>query len=127
MLLWLANGFSYHQSAAFLGRCYKTIKNAARRLRQFRDYGTVKLLPPEEVQIGDALTAPFPRSHAGRKPRGWVAPVTATVFYDLLGDPITPRKPRKIRKAAAPRPRVKVRVRSPGQLDLFQFQFQEAA
>jgi hypothetical protein len=119
ILMWLASGFSYQVAAAGLGRCYKTVKNAARRLREFRDYGMVKLLPPEQVPTGDALTAPFPRSNAGRKPRGWVAPVAATVgvVHDLLGNPIVPKKPRRPRKAA---PRVRVRPACPGQLPLFQ-------
>ncbi|UEO01096.1 helix-turn-helix domain-containing protein [Acidiferrobacter thiooxydans] len=115
ILLWLASGFSYQVAAAGLGRCYKTIKNTARRLRQFRDYGTVKLLPPEQVPTGDALTAPFPRSNAGRKPRG--AEITAEIIgFDLLGNPVQARA-RKPRKAA---PRVRVRPAAPGQMSLFQ-------
>ena len=119
VLLWLANGFSYAAAAAGLGRCYKTIKNAARRLRRFRDHGTVTLLPDDQVLTGKALLAPFPKSNAGRKPRGWVAPVAATVgvVQDLLGNPITPRKLRKMRKAA---PRVRARPACPGQMSLFQ-------
>lgn len=118
VLLWLANGFSYHQAAVFLGRCYKTIKNTARRLRQFRDAGIVKLLPPGEVQTGEELLASLPKSRAGRKPAGAKKITTAEIIgLDLLGDPIRAqaRELRKMRKAA---PRARVRQEAtPGQLE----------
>jgi hypothetical protein len=128
VLLWLANGFSYAATAAGLGRCYKTIKNTARRLRQFRDYGTVKLLPADQVLAGDALTAPFPRSNAGRKPAGEKKITTAAIIigFDLFGNPVQARA----RKTRKPAPRVRVRRACPGQLELGQlelFGLQEAA
>ncbi len=52
ILFWLAHGFSYIQTAARLGRTHRTIKNVARRLRQFRYQGIVKRLPPDRVQTG---------------------------------------------------------------------------
>lgn len=116
ILVWLAAGFSYHVAAAGLGRCYKTVKNAARRLRQFRDYGMVKLLPPEEAQTGEELLAPLPKSNAGRKPAGAKITTAAIIGFDLFGSPVQvrARKPRKMRKAA---PRVRVRPVYEGQME----------
>ena len=117
-LFWLASGFSYHATAAGIGRCYKSIKNAAHRLRQFRDYGIVKLLPPEEAQTGEELLAPLPKSNAGRKPAGAKITTAAIIGFDLLGNPIQARarKPRK----AAPRVRARPSPACPGQMVLFQ-------
>ncbi len=115
-LFWLASGFSYHATAAGIGRCYKSIKNAARRLRQFRDEGIVKLLPPEEAQTGEELLAPLPKSNAGRKPAGAKITTAAIIGFDLFGSPVQvrARKPRKMRKAA---PRVRVRPVYEGQME----------
>ena len=112
VLMWLAHGFSCRQAGERLQRSEKTIRNAARRLRQFRDHGTVKLV--EKTWEGKELLKPFPPSRAGR-PRGGKA--AEIIQLDLLGDPIPPYKPRKARKGGARRPRVCPPV--PGQLSLF--------
>jgi hypothetical protein len=117
ILLWLASGFSYEATAAGLARSYKTVTNAARRLRQFRDHGSVRLLPPNRVEAGAELLEPLPKSRAGRKPRRGEITTAEIISFDLFGDPIQPRKPRKPRKAGARRPRVCPPV--PGQLSLF--------
>jgi DNA-binding CsgD family transcriptional regulator len=39
ILIWLAAGLSYQETAERVERTHRTIKNAARRLRQFRDCG----------------------------------------------------------------------------------------
>ncbi|MHB1582047.1 MAG: helix-turn-helix domain-containing protein [Acidithiobacillus sp.] len=120
ILMRLAAGMPYLEIAARLGRSHKTVKNAAKRLRQFRDTGIVKLLPPDQVETGIALMAPFKKSKAGRKARGWLgmeAPRTAqtATIYDLFGDPIQAKKqPCKPRKAVQ-----RVRVACAGQMDLF--------
>lgn len=123
ILLWLAAGFPQSQIAALLGRSEKTIRNGARRLRQFRECGNVKLLPPGLVQAGEELLKPFPPTKAGR-PRGKgrteiTAEITTAeiISFDLLGDPILPRKPRKARPSGPRRPRACPPV--PGQLSLF--------
>ena len=78
ILMWLASGFSYRQTSELLERSEKTIRNAARRLRQFRDHGTVKILPADQVQTGEALHEPFPPVKSGR-PRGRRAVAPAMV------------------------------------------------
>lgn len=115
ILLRLAAGFPYQEIAGQVNRSLKTIKNAAKRLRQFRDTGIVKLLLPDQVLEGVALMGPLPKSNAGRKPRAQPHQQTA-IIVDLFGDPLQPRKPRK-RKAVTPR--VRVRPTVPGQLTLF--------
>ena len=117
ILFWLAHGFPYKQIAAQLGRSHRTIKNVAARLRQFRDHGTVRLLPPELVQSGEALWEPLPKSRAGRKKRSTEITTGAIIGFDLLGDPIQIRE-RKARRPRVPRPRVW--PVAPGQLELFQ-------
>ncbi|UEO00429.1 helix-turn-helix domain-containing protein [Acidiferrobacter thiooxydans] len=127
ILLWLANGFSYQQAADLLGRSEKTIRNAARRLRQFRDDGIVKLLPPDKVQTGRALLEPFPPVRSGR-PRKAAAPAKAVVIsvsneviaIDLFGQPVHPRKRRRIRKPGMRRPRVRPVCEGQVELELFQ-------
>ena len=127
ILMWLASGFSYQQTGKLLERSEKTVRNAARRLRQFRDHGTVKFLPAHLVQVGEDLWKPFPPTRAGR-PRGGknklpteITPreITAelSVVLDLFGDPVRPRPPRKPRKPGVRRLRVRAPV--PGQLTLF--------
>ena len=118
ILAWLAHGFSCRQAGERLRRSEKTIRNAARRLRQFRDCGTVKLV--EKTVEGKELLKPFPPSRAGRPRGGKAAKITAeitSISFDLFGDPIPPCKPRKARKAGVRRPRV--RPQCPGQLSLF--------
>ena len=140
ILIWLAAGYSYQEVAERVGRTVRTIKNAVQRLRQFRETGKVKLLPPEAVQSGAELLEPFPKSRAGRKPKKItekkitekkITAITAgaIIQLDLLGDPIqlAQRKARARRQAGVRRPRVRaVRAVMPGQMELFQ-DFQEAA
>ena len=117
ILMWLAHGFSYQQTAARLGRTHRTIKNVARRLRQFRDTGILRLLPPELVQSGEALWEPLQPSRAGRKKRSTEGEI---IQLDLLGDPIQVRE-RKARRQANGVRKARMRPTMPGQLSLFDF------
>ncbi len=144
ILLWLASGFSYRNTAFHLRRSEKTIRNAVLRLRQFRDHGTVKILPADQVQTGEELHQPFPPIKSGR-PRKAVAPAVPvqapavavpeaevpeaeikaeikaaeiTVIFDLFGNPVQPR-PRRRRNVAAGLRRVRARPAIPGQADMF--------
>jgi DNA-binding CsgD family transcriptional regulator len=138
ILMWLACGFSYQQTGDLLGRSEKTVRNAARRLRQFRDHGVVKFLPADQVQTGEALLEPFPKVKSGR-PRKAAAPAapvqapavptpeikavttaeitTQAVIFDLFGQPAQPRKPRRRNVAGVRRARVRPAV--PGQIEMF--------
>ncbi|HUW98891.1 MAG TPA: sigma factor-like helix-turn-helix DNA-binding protein [Acidiferrobacter sp.] len=112
ILMRLASGMPYKEIAARLGRSHKTVKNAAARLREFRDFGILKLLPDDQVETGVALMIPLPRSRAGRKARGWMS---ASVVVDLFGHPLQSHKPRRPRKEAPPR--VKARAVYEGQME----------
>ena len=128
ILTWLAHGFSCRQAGERLRRSEKTIRNAARRLRQFRDDGTVKFLPPGLVQAGEDLLKPFPPTKAGRKPKGWTeikTEITTAVIFDLLGDPIPTHTYKPPRKTGPRRPR-RPGTEIPGQL-AFEFAFAMAA
>ncbi len=114
ILIWLAAGLSYQETAEHVGRTHRTIKNAVRRLRQFRDSGKVKLLPTGQVQTVETLTEPLPKSRAGRKPKKITT--GEIIQFDLLGDPIQIRE-RKARRPRVRRPRV--RPVCEGQLELF--------
>lgn len=116
ILIWLAAGNSYAETAELVGRSLKTVKNAAHRLRQFRDTGKVQLLPPDKVQSGAALLEPFQKSRAGRKPKKTTAEV---IHLDLLGDPIQLRA-RKARRQPTMARKARMRPVCEGQLDLFQ-------
>ncbi len=138
ILMWLASGFSYQQAAYHLKRSEKTIRNAARRLRQFRDHGSVKLLPPDKVQTGAELHEPFPPVRSGRPRKAapvqapavptpeitttkiTTAEITTAEIFDLFGNPVQPRK-RRARKVGASTGARRVRVRPtvPGQISFF--------
>ena len=135
ILIWLAAGLSYQETAERVGRTTRTIKNAVHRLRQFRDHGTVKLVPAEQVQTVEALMEPLPKSRAGWKKKiteKKVAEITAgeIIQLDLCGDPIQPAmvqaSARKARRQPTGVRRPRVPQVAPGQLELFQ-DFQEAA
>ena len=129
ILIWLAAGRSYQETAELVGRSYRTIKNAVRRLRQFRNHGTVKLLPAGQVQTVEALMEPLSKSRAGRKPKK-ITEITTTeiIRLDLCGDPIQfgQARAREARRQAVGVRRARVRPVCEGQLELFQ-DFQEAA
>ena len=118
ILIWLAAGRSYAETAEIVGRTHRTIKNAVSRLRQFRDSGKVRLLPAEQVHSMEALVEPLPKSRAGRKPKKITAAVI--IQLDLLGDPIQIQA-RKARRQANGARRTRARPTMPGQLSLFVF------
>jgi DNA-binding CsgD family transcriptional regulator len=139
ILMWLASGFSYRQAGDLLERSEKTIRNAARRLRQFRDHGTVKFLPAHLVQVGEDLWKPFPPVRSGRPRKAkTAAPVQAPaapeikateimtveittaeiINFDLFGQPVQPRKRRQRKVATVGVRRVRVRPTVPGQLEM---------
>ena len=123
ILIWLAAGRSYQETAELVGRTVRTIKNAVHRLRQFRDHGKVKLLPAGQVQTVEALMEPLPKSRAGRKPKK-ITEITAgaIIQLDLCGDPIQfgQARIRKARRQASGVRRARVRPVCEGQLELFQ-------
>jgi DNA-binding CsgD family transcriptional regulator len=118
ILIWLAAGRSYQETAELVGRTVRTVKNAVQRLRQFRDTGKVKLLPAGQVQTVEALMEPFKKSRAGRKPKKITT--AAIIQLDLCGDPIqlVQARARKARRQAGVR-RMRVRQVCEGQLSLF--------
>ena len=129
ILMWLAQGFSCRQAAFHLKRSEKTVRNAARRLRQFRDHGIVKLLPAHLVQAGRALVEPFPPVRSGRPRGGRKAEAAAPeikaeikgaeiIAFDLFGDPVQPRKRRRRNVAAGVR-QVRAHPTVPGQMEIF--------
>ncbi len=119
ILIWLAAGRSYKETAELVGRTHRTIKNAVHRLRQFRDCGKVRLLPAGQKQglEVEALLEPLPKSRAGRKPKKITQ--AEIIQLDLLGDPIqmAQARARKARRQGVRRPRVRPEL--PGQLSLF--------
>ena len=120
ILIWLAAGLSYQETAERVGRTTRTIKNAVHRLRQFRDHGTVKLVPAAQVQTVEALMEPLPKSRAGRKPKK-ITEITI-IQLDLCGDPIQfgQARAREARRQAVGVRRARVRPVCEGQLELFQ-------
>lgn len=121
ILIWLAAGLSYQETAERVGRTTRTIKNAVHRLREFRDHGKVKLLPAGQVQglEPEALREPLPKSRAGRKPKKITA--GAIIQLDLCGDPIQfgQARARKARRQASGVRRSRVRRVCEGQMELF--------
>lgn len=125
ILVWLAAGYSYQEVAERVGRTVRTIKNAVRRLRQFRDCGKVRLLPAGQVQGLEAvaLMQPLPKSRAGRKPKKITEITTVEIIrLDLCGDPIQlgQARTRKARRQPTGVRRPRVRPAMPGQMELFQ-------
>ena len=123
VLAGLAKGMSVSEIAAAIDRTPRQTRNIIKSLWEVARGLVVMDVASVARHLDDPITtevmARRPPSRAGRKPKGWVAPITTAIIisFDLFGDPIPPCKPRKARKAGVRRPRV--RPQCPGQLSLF--------
>lgn len=119
----LARGMSVADIAAAIGRTKKQAQNNIRWLwKEVRGLDVADIVRHLDDPDTTEPVTRRPPSRAGRKPKGWVAPITTAIIisFDLFGDPIQPCKPRKPRKAGARRPRVRrVRLANPLQMSLF--------
>ena len=114
----LAQGFTTAEIAKRIGRTRRQVRNIVGDLWEY-----VRTLDVTDIRahLDDPTTTEIvtrrPPSRAGRKPKGWVAPVT----LDLLGDRIDPDhlppRMRAVRRLGPRRPRV--RPVCPGQLSFF--------